>query len=106
MSNIIDQFMYTGYPTNEERLIVGLGLGGSGQDIDTTIITPSVISTIHSVIVEPEPTLNVSTALIASRKRRAAHSRFARMAVNISATRCPHRNTAGEVCQHLSGMLR
>jgi len=74
-------------------MIVGLGLGGSGQDIDTTVIQ---IYTDSATV-----TINLNTTSISGRKRRDAHARFARSMYG-SGTR-PHRNSAGQVCQHLSG---
>ena len=71
-------YLHTGHPTNEQRLILGLGLGGSEQDIDTSS-HGLVFSLLCFGCGSTDP------------------------GVNMSATRCPHRNTAGEVCQHLSG---
>jgi len=62
-------------------MIVGLGLGGSGQDIDTT-----------------SPVVNYHW-FSWGRSRLSLPSR----SPYGSGTRCPHRNSAGEVCQHLSG---
>ena len=78
-------------------MIVGLGLGGSGQDIDTT----SPISEIQTRSASINQ-LNINT-LKSRRKRRDAHARFTRSIIYGSGTRCPHRNSAGQVCQHLSG---
>ena len=83
-----------GYYTFRLRcgLIVGLGLGGSGQDIDTT--SPVVpLGRIH---------IATSFNLTHNFNKRAAHARFAR-SIYGSGTRCPHRKSAGEVCQRLSG---
>ena len=80
----------TGHPTNAERLIVGLGLGGSGWNYDSdTAQTFSVLSNYNS-----------------SRKRRDNHPRGNRQVsfVHGDGTRCPHNQGAGEVCQHLSGI--
>ena len=69
-----------GYPTKEERLIYGLGLGGSGQDTGDTGSPGGILSR----------RLNIN--------QQTPHG---------SGTRCPHGNTlsTGEVCQHLSGMF-
>lgn len=78
-------------------MIVGLGLGGSGQDIDTTSPLSEIQTRSASV-----NQLNINT-LKSRRKRRDVHARFTRSIIYGSGTRCPHRNSAGEVCQHLSG---
>ena len=87
--------MFAGYPTNEERLILGLGLGGSGQDIDNSAVLPPKIPL---SIITSQVFLKVNASSIPlsiNRKRRSVYG---------DGTRCPHRNSTGEVCQHLSGM--
>ena len=92
INNIIN-FVYAGYPTNEERMIVGLGLGGSGWDIDISIPEVPAILRKNSAALILNQTL-VDTTLIGDRERRDAYG---------DGTRCPHKNSAGEVCQQFSG---
>ena len=78
---IMQNILSAGYPTNEERLIFGLGLGGSGQSYDPSVIT---------------------TPFQWGRRR-------TKIKVPVSpygaGTRCPHIQSAREVCQLLSGMI-
>jgi len=77
-------------------MIVGLGLGGSGQDIDTTLTVELLLNTFTATT-----SSSLNTTLLIVPKRRDAHSRFAR-SIYGSGTRCPHTKSAGEVCQRLS----
>ena len=70
----MQSILSAGYPTKEERLIFGLGLGGSGQIYDQSVAVPFLWSRIRT-----------SNAYDVG-------------------TRCPHTHSAGEVCQRLSGM--
>ena len=93
-------YTYTcvGYPTNEERLIVGLGLGGSGHKMDSSLVLPPI--PIRTVNASYQDTISFSLKQTFSVIQ---HSQAVTAYVD-SGTRCPHKDSAGEVCQDLSGM--
>ena len=113
--------IHAGYPTNEERLIVGLGLGGSGQNIDSTSVLPpqNINSNLaSSVFVNQRVILNnLKTGIQGPRSHDISHTNSIQNPVRKqdsgvhkqdsvygNGTRCPQTNSAGEVCQNLSGM--
>ena len=80
-------YHFAGLPTKEERLISGLGLGGSGQNYDLSEVDLGL-----SVI-----------GIQINAFRKVNMSRFRRQADYGDGTRCPRTQSAGAVCQHLTG---
>lgn len=92
-------YHFAGLPTKEERLISGLGLGGSGQNYDLPG-GPSqpAIPSIHISLDGDGFALSVVNS--SSRV-----PRLARTAVYGDGRRCPHNQSAADrqVCRHLTG---